>query len=322
MGTNYPGGLDDFAGTSPTYMADDDITGRTHPERHDDVEKALEAVETELGVNPSGAATDVAARFTALDTTVSGKAPIASPTFTGTVTAPIIHSTGRIRLAVNGSNPTSPETGDLYYNDGSHHIRYYDGSGWDTLVDVEDAQTISGVKTFSANPVFNDAGIPQAKVANLTTDLAAKLASTSLGHSAVLPWSLTPNASNRTWTKTAASADYQPFGGNIQNTTSPVQNDYLEYSVALPAGTYAITVMHRASTNRGIYSVSIDGGAALASTVDGYAAATSNVTTEITGVTITGSGAHTIRLTAATKNGSSSGYTISLYAISLSKTGA
>jgi len=174
MGTNYPGGLDNFAGTSPTYMADDDTTGRTHPERHDDVELAMEAVQTELGTNPSGAATDVAARFTALDTTVGGKAPIASPTFTGTLTAPIIASSGRFRLAVNGSNPGSPETGDLYYNDASHHIRYYDGSGWDTLVDVEDAQTISGVKTFSANPVFNDAGIPQAKVANLVTDLAGK----------------------------------------------------------------------------------------------------------------------------------------------------
>lgn len=37
------------------------------------------------------------------------------------------------------------------------------------------AENITGVKTFTANPVFNAAGIPQAAVANLVADLAAKI---------------------------------------------------------------------------------------------------------------------------------------------------
>ena len=51
MATLYPGAIDDFAEASPTYMADPDATGRTHEERHDDVESAIEAVQTVLGAN-------------------------------------------------------------------------------------------------------------------------------------------------------------------------------------------------------------------------------------------------------------------------------
>jgi len=59
----YPGALDNFAAASPTNLGDEDTTGRTHSERHDDVEAAVENIETELGVNPAGAFTDVAARL-------------------------------------------------------------------------------------------------------------------------------------------------------------------------------------------------------------------------------------------------------------------
>lgn len=73
--SNYPGALDDFAEASPTNLGDDDSTGRNHSERHDDVEAAMEAVQGELGVDPAGpSASTVAARFTALDSSVTGKA--------------------------------------------------------------------------------------------------------------------------------------------------------------------------------------------------------------------------------------------------------
>jgi hypothetical protein len=72
--SNYPGALDNFAEASPTNLGDEDSTGRTHSERHDDLEAAMEAVQEELGTDPSGAsASTVAARFTALDSTVAGR---------------------------------------------------------------------------------------------------------------------------------------------------------------------------------------------------------------------------------------------------------
>lgn len=46
MGTTaFPGAADDFATTSPTNLGDDDSKGRTHSERHDDMESAMEAVQ-------------------------------------------------------------------------------------------------------------------------------------------------------------------------------------------------------------------------------------------------------------------------------------
>ena len=59
--TNYPNGLDDFAGASPPNLGDNDVTGRKHTKRHDDIEAAMEAVQAELGTNPSGAAATVGA---------------------------------------------------------------------------------------------------------------------------------------------------------------------------------------------------------------------------------------------------------------------
>ena len=44
--TSFPGGVDNFAEASPARMSDTDATGRDHEERHDDVEAAVEAVET------------------------------------------------------------------------------------------------------------------------------------------------------------------------------------------------------------------------------------------------------------------------------------
>ena len=45
MATNFPSSVDDFATTSPTNLGDDDSTGRTHSERHNDMESAMEAVQ-------------------------------------------------------------------------------------------------------------------------------------------------------------------------------------------------------------------------------------------------------------------------------------
>lgn len=72
MGSSvYPGGLDDFAANTPTpaltAMGAVDSTGRTHSRRHDDVEAAMEAVEGELGTNPSGGYSTVGGWLAALE---------------------------------------------------------------------------------------------------------------------------------------------------------------------------------------------------------------------------------------------------------------
>lgn len=43
--TNFPGSADDFAEASPTNLGTEDASGRTHSERHDDMEAAMEAVQ-------------------------------------------------------------------------------------------------------------------------------------------------------------------------------------------------------------------------------------------------------------------------------------
>lgn len=48
------------------------------------------------------------------------------------------------------------------------------GSATQNFVDLSNAQTIAGIKTFSSAPVVPDASFTQAKVQNLTTDLASK----------------------------------------------------------------------------------------------------------------------------------------------------
>ena len=65
--SSYPGALDNFSENSPTYLGDTDATGRNHAKRHDDVETTIEAIETELGVNPSGTDATVAARLSAIE---------------------------------------------------------------------------------------------------------------------------------------------------------------------------------------------------------------------------------------------------------------
>lgn len=63
----YPGALDNFAEASPTNLGDDDSTGRTHSERHDDIEAAVEAVQSELGLDPAGGFATVRARLDDID---------------------------------------------------------------------------------------------------------------------------------------------------------------------------------------------------------------------------------------------------------------
>ena len=85
MATNYPNSLDNF--TNPTSASP--INSPSHSEQHSNANDAIEAIEGELGTNPKGAKATVKARLDDVDTAIATKAPIASPTFTGTVTIPL-----------------------------------------------------------------------------------------------------------------------------------------------------------------------------------------------------------------------------------------
>lgn len=67
MTTSYPSGLDSFTNPSGTDETDDEIGTRTHSEFHADTNDAIEAIEGELGVNPSGTAATVKARIEAVE---------------------------------------------------------------------------------------------------------------------------------------------------------------------------------------------------------------------------------------------------------------
>lgn len=86
MASSFPGGLDNF--TNPTASDTLDSATVPHATQHANVNDAVEAIESTLGVNPQGASATVVARLNAIDSTVAGKASTASPTFTGTVTVP------------------------------------------------------------------------------------------------------------------------------------------------------------------------------------------------------------------------------------------
>lgn len=58
-------------------------------------------------------------------------------------------------LLSQSGDPAGPNliAGDTYYNSTAKTIRIYDGSAWVDLVNDETAQTIAGVKTFSAHTI-------------------------------------------------------------------------------------------------------------------------------------------------------------------------
>lgn len=71
MATAYPGGID--ALSNPTAGDNLDSASVLHTTQHTNVNDAVEAIETELGTNPKGAALSVKARLDALDATIAGK---------------------------------------------------------------------------------------------------------------------------------------------------------------------------------------------------------------------------------------------------------
>lgn len=75
MGSDYPAGLDSFDTIDAGKKTSDAVGGRTHRDMHNDLGDAIEAVQAELGTNPSGSDATVAARLTAIEAVTFPAAP-------------------------------------------------------------------------------------------------------------------------------------------------------------------------------------------------------------------------------------------------------
>jgi hypothetical protein len=152
---------------------------------------------------------------------------------------------------------------------------------------------------------------------DLNSALAGKTDDADLPYSDVITGVVQPNA--------ASGGVSQFYGaGYIYNALSQWNglNVYTEWSVFVAAGTYTLRTAYLKNTNAAIWSISIDGGAALGTTIDTYNASLApNNITDITGIALT-AGRHVIRYTGTSKNASSSGYWQNLHGFSLTRTGA
>ena len=97
------------------------------------------------------------------------------------------------------------------------------------------------------------------------------------------------------------------------------QSAQIGFDVVLAAGTWTFELMHRRSTDRGIYTVALAGNDI--GTIDGYVLATaSNVRSTITGVNVREPVKQRLTLTMKTQNGSSSSFVGSIQHIQFRRT--
>jgi hypothetical protein len=131
-------------------------------------------------------------------------------------------------------------------------------------------------------------------------------------------------------TRTAGTYTYTPdstiTGGGFIYNNSHAQNDALEFSVWLGAGTYALYLVTSTDNNRGIMTWAIDDGAGTYTTLgtlDMYVASggVNDVNKSITGWTLTGSPVRRkLRCKVATKNASSSDYYFAVQQVQIVRT--
>jgi hypothetical protein len=101
--------------------------------------------------------------------------------------------------------------------------------------------------------------------------------------------------------------------------SSGAQNATVSWDVTLSPGTWTMAMVHHQDSNRGIYTVTLDG--VSLGTVDGYNGALNrNTQSTIAGFSVTTPGKKRLAFTMATKNGSSSSYFGTLSAIQLFRT--
>lgn len=137
----------------------------------------------------------------------------------------------------------------------------------------------------------------------------------------VVPWSSWDTDGSATPTRvqnsTALGQGYQS-----QSAATADDGDYIEWYVNLAAGTYTFTTIYILSTNTAIVAFTLDG-VSMGATLDTYAASpTFNNVAQRTGITVSTSGVHTLRMTATGKNASSADYSMQMQTFNFVRTGA
>lgn len=114
----------------------------------------------------------------------------------------------------------------------------------------------------------------------------------------------------------------QPYNFYCTSVTTPADGDELSFTTLLRAGTYTISEIGVKNTTRAKLDWYMDG-STFTTGQDWYAAsATQNTVFTQTGVTVTGSGEHTVKCKVNGRNASASGWLMSLTCITLLRTGA
>lgn len=118
-------------------------------------------------------------------------------------------------------------------------------------------------------------------------------------------WTVTPDAT-------------KIFGGSILS--NGTQDEYAEWDVAVVPGTYVLKLLHDRATNRGIYTVTLDG--ASLGTIDGYNASPDLAVSALSSFTVSTTGIVPVRFAMATRNASSSNFFASISGFTLTRTGS
>ena len=159
--------------------------------------------------------------------------------------------------------------------------------------------------TMAAN---SDALIPSQKAVQTYTDNK-----NNCGHITILPWDYNAISGGLLYEPDTA----QVFANNAYN-SDQTQNNYFDFTVELEAGTWSFRAITATNNDSGILSLIING--TTIDTKDTYSTPkVRNVMWTKTGIIIS-KGRQTIRIQAATKNGSSSAYTIRLSSLALWRT--
>lgn len=137
----------------------------------------------------------------------------------------------------------------------------------------------------------------------------------------VVPWSSWDTDGSATPTRVNSSTALS-MGYQSQSAATADDGDYIEWNVALAAGTYTFTVIHVKTTNCAIAAFTLDG-TSMGATLDLYAASpTFNNVASRTGITVASPGNHVLRMTATGKNASSTDYAMSTQWFTFTRTGA
>lgn len=160
----YPGAF--WAGnTRGANLNDPDV----HTKWHDDVQNEVKAMQQEMGLNPSGAAATIAARFTALDTTVGGKANLTGATFTGNVGGTTASFSGQVSLNVGDPTANAHAARKLYVDNA------------DALRALKAGDTFTGIVQVGGNAVSVAGAMlrPDGVMLNCVTNTAGSVAATN-----------------------------------------------------------------------------------------------------------------------------------------------